>query len=207
MLTSILPPVVDRDDARKLWLRLAALHSLGMVASATAVGGTLALLGWALGLRGERYLPWVCAAGAGLALAYLPRQLGWTRFPPLLQSCRQVPRRWAYEHPRWATALLFGLGLGSGCYTRVVVPTFYLLFVWSLASPGPVWPLVVWGSYGLARSSHVWWLACTAPKDDVITRAHHMNLTLFRRANWMHRLNAVVLAVSAVWLVVCGIPR
>ena len=57
-------------------------------------------------------------------------------WPPLLQSTRQVPRSWAYDYPRWATALLFGLGLGSGLYTRVIVPTFYLLFAWPFLGDG-----------------------------------------------------------------------
>src|SRR6266849_1266910 len=99
MLTSILPPVVDGQpgQARRLWLRLALLHSLGTMASAALVGGLLALLAWSIDRTGwERWPFWLALL---LTVAYLPRQLGWTKLPRLLQSTRQVPRRWAYDYP------------------------------------------------------------------------------------------------------------
>jgi hypothetical protein len=204
MLTSILPPVVHGQpgEARRLWLRLAFLHSLGTIASAALVGWLLALLAWGIDPTGWQRWPFWLALG--LVLAYLPKQLGWTRLPPLLQSTRQVPRRWAYDYPRWLTALLFGLGLGSGVSTRIVVPTFYLLFLWPFLTPGLLWPVLIWCGYGLARSLHVWWLACTAPPDDLLPYVNRATVALLRRAAWMHRANAVVLGLAAVWLACRG---
>jgi hypothetical protein len=204
MLTSILPPVGHGQPgkARRLWLRLALLHSLGTTAAAALVGGLLALLAWSNDRTGwER---WPFLIGLMLVLAYLPRQLGWTKLPPLFQSTRQVPRRWAYDYPRWLTALLFGLGLGNGCYTRIVVPTAYLLFLWPFLTPGPFWPVLIWCCYGLTRSLHVWWLAWTAPPDDLFPYVNRVTVDLLRRANWMHRVNAMVLAAAAVWLATRG---
>src|SRR5262249_54151218 len=145
--------------------------------------------------------PWGCWAGAAVAFLYLPRQLGWTRFPSMLQSTRQVPREWAYDYPRWATALLFGLALGSGCYTRIVTPTFSLLFAWPFLAAGFVCPLVIWGSYGLARSWLVWWLACSAPVGNPSPHTSKLIGALMRNREWMRRANAVLLLSVAVWLV------
>jgi hypothetical protein len=182
-------------------LRLAALHSLGLTIAAAAVGAVLAVA--ALAVRGADATPSpaICWGMALLALIYVPRQLGWVRFPPLLQSTRQVPRRWAYEYPRWATALLFGVGLGNGCYTRIVTPTFYLLILWPFLAPSLLTSIVIWGSYGLARSLPVWWLACSAPVGDPFPRANGQVAALMRRIGWMRRGNALVLIVVACWLV------
>src|SRR5262249_43601279 len=147
---------------------------------------------------------WPFLAGLLLVLAYLPPQLGWAKVPPLLQSTRQVPRRWAVDYPRWVPALLFGLGLGSGGFTRVVVPTFYLLFLWPFLTPGLLWPVLIWCGYGLARSLHVWWLAWTAPADDLLPYINRVTVALLRRADRMHRANALVLALAAVWLAYRG---
>lgn len=205
MLTNILYPVVHRKSyglSRLPWLKVAMLHSLGTVLSAAAVGGSLGVLAWGVGRLAPQPSRWAYWSAIFVALLYLPRQLGWTRFPPFLQSTRQVPRRWAYSYPRWAAAFLFGLGLGSGLYTRIVVPTFYLLFVWPFLTAGFLWPAVIWSMYGLARSLHVWWLAWTAPLEDPLLHAHRLTFTLIDKASWMHRANVVLLVVIVVWLAV-----
>lgn len=155
MLTSILTPVVhggQTKPSRRPWWKLALLYSSGNVVSATAVGVILTAGAWefrqAVGSQAWR---WGRVGAMLVVLAYLPRQLGWTRFPPLIQSTRQVPREWAYDYPRWITALLFGLGLGSGFYTRIGVPTFYLMLVWPFLTSSALLPVLVWSSYGLAR--------------------------------------------------------
>ena len=208
MLTSILPPVVHgvpRRSARHLWLWLAALHSVGTILSAATIGVLLSAAAWGVNRLGWPPAPWARWLAVGVALVYLPRAMGWTFFPPLLQSTRQVPRRWAYDYPRWGTALLFGLGLGSGLYTRVIVPTFYLLFIWPFLGESFVWPVAFWGLYGLARSGHVWWLAWTAPPGDPLPAASRLTFALLSRSRWMYRINAVLLAAAAAWLTVGGI--
>jgi hypothetical protein len=200
MLSSILTPVVHgQRSGRRMWLRLAALHSLGMIVSAAAAGGALAIIALAASRLGAGHRSWAPWAAASVALLYLPKQLGWADFPPLLQSTRQVPRRWAYDYPRWATALLFGLGLGSGCYTRIVVPTFYLLLIWPFLAPGLVWPLVIWIAYGLARSFNVWCLALRAPLGDPFPYASKLMAFLTQRRNGMHLANALLFVAVAAW--------
>src|SRR5262245_54097462 len=205
MLTSILPPVVHgapRRSARLLWLALAALHSLATVLSAAAVGAILGAAAWGAARLGWPLEPWVRWLTVALAVLYLPRALGWTTRPRLLQSTRQVPRDWAYDYPRWATALLFGLGLGSGLYTRVIVPTFYLLFAWPFLGEDFFLSVALWASYGLARSGHVWWLAWTATPGDPFPAASQLTSALMSRSRWMYRANAVLLAAAAAWLTV-----
>ena len=205
MLTSILTPVGHGHNpktSRAAWFRLAALHSLGAVASAVAVGAILAMLAssvrargintWSLGYWGILFV----------TVIYLPRQLGWTNFPRLLQSTRQVPREWAYDYPRSLTALLFGLGLGSGLYTRIVVPTYYLLFLWPLLVPNIALAPAMWGTYALARSLNVWWLACASPLGDPFSHATRLISALVQRASWIYRANAVLLLAVATFVVV-----
>jgi hypothetical protein len=108
-----------------------------------------------------------------------------------------VPRHWAIDYPPWATALLFGIGLGSGCYTRIVVPTFYFLFLFPFILFDGVWPLAIWGCYGLARTLHVWWVAGTLPGDDAGRYAQQSVFALCSHWRWMSRANAVVLALTA----------
>jgi hypothetical protein len=207
MLSSIVPVVDGKRtrSARRAWLLLAFLHSLGASVSATSVGVVLAALCWVL--RQTGLSPWHVAPWGALLVVvlYLPRLLGWTRLPPYLQSTCQVPRRWAVDYPRWLTALLFGLGLGSGLYTRIIVPTFYLLLVWPFLTPGFLWPVLLWGSYGWARSLHVWWLASTAPLENPCATAHTLMFALTRKTRWMLRANAALLLVVAVWLVTWGL--
>jgi hypothetical protein len=203
MLGSILRPVVHGPPplrTRRRWLGLAALHSLGTVAAAAALGGALTALAWALRRAGGQPLPAAAWLGALVALVYLPRQLGWARRPRLLQSRRQVPQHWAFLYPPGTTALLYGLGLGSGLYTAIIVPTFYLLLVWPFLAPGSLWPLLTWACYGLVRSAPLWWLAWTAPLDDPIPHATRLTFALVRHPVPMHRANGAVLGAAAAWL-------
>ncbi len=208
MLTSILPPVVDgvpRRAARLLWVRLAVLHSMGTTLSAAAVGALVGGAAWGAGRLGWPVSPWARWFGVCVALVYLPRVMGWAAWPPLLQSTRQVPHRWAYDYPRSVTALLFGLGLGSGLYTRVIVPTFYLLFAWPFLLDNFSLSVALWAGYGLARSGHVWLLAWTAPPGNLFPAASRLTFALFSRSRWMYRVNAGLLTVAAAWLTVGGI--
>jgi hypothetical protein len=208
MLTSILVPVVHGADSasgrpsasRRSWLGLAALHSLGNVVAATATGSVLVAAA-ALGSPwlGAQTTPWALRAVALLALLYLPREMGVTRMPPLLESTRQVPRRWAFDYPRWVGSLLFGLGLGSGLYTRVVSPAFYLLLLWPFVLPSVGWTLGAWFTYGLVRSANVWWLGLGAPLANPFPYASRITSLLLGRAQLMHRANAVLLVVVAAW--------
>jgi hypothetical protein len=116
-----------------------------------------------------------------------------------------VPRRWAYDYPRAVTALLFGVGLGVGFSTRVLVPTFYLLVLWPFLLPAqPVVAIALWGAYGLARTLHVGWLAWTAPGGDLYPHVNRLTIGLLQRSGWMYRVNALLMGVASAWLAFRG---
>jgi hypothetical protein len=201
MLTSILTPVVDgsRGSLRRNSIGLAALFSLGTVLSSLATG--LILTALAFQLRMFLTSRWVMWLATGIALLYLPRQMGWTDVPPLCQSTRQVPKRWSCDYPRWATALLFGCGLGSGFYTRISVPGFYLLVLWPFVQPGLVWPLLIWFCYGLVRSLSVWYAALRVRPNNFFSSLNQLLISVLRNASFVHRANAWLLVVVVAWLV------
>jgi len=193
MLTSILSPVVHGKRSRFRWLLLASLYSLATCLAAVSLGIVQVVLGGVIGRSGGAIAAWSGGAALLLALLYFPREMGWSAWPPLIQSTRQVPRTWAYDYPRWGTALLFGLGLGSGVYTRIVVPTFYFLLVWPLLMPGSRSALYFWLAYGLARSCNVWWLATVASPGDPLPSAGRITAALMRAAPLMYRCNALLI--------------
>ena len=132
-------------------------------------------------------------------MVYCPKSFGLTEFPPLLQSTCQVPREWG-ERPKWITAILFGLGLGSGLYTRIIVPTFYLLLLWPLLSQPSVWAILFWALYGLVRTLNVWWLAITASPENPFEQAHLMVVSILDKSRIMYSVHAMLLLGLAIWL-------
>lgn len=205
MLTSILGPVVHGQrgrSARVAWMYIALHHSLGMVLSAACVGGLLVALAGILDYVGVPTVSLAFWLVVIIVAAYLPRLFGWTEFPALIQSTRQVPRRWAVDYPPRTTAFLFGLGLGSGLYTRIMVPTYYLLLCWPFLAPNSAWPVMGWVLYGLARSGNLWLLACTAPvSEDPLHHANVLVVRIMRWQRWMSRLNALLLVAAVGYLI------
>lgn len=196
MLGSILPPVGDGRRRRRRWFGLAVAYVGGSVVAAAALGGALAAL--ALGVAGLGLDPfWERLAAVVLALLYVPRLLGSVPWPPLLQSTWQVPQRWLYERPRWATAILFGLGLGSGVSTRIVVPTYYLLLVWPFLMDDALASVAVWALYGFARSVPVLWQAARASAESPVSQGMRFNSVLVRNAGRMRFANALLLLCVA----------
>lgn len=204
MLTSILKPVVhgkkSRYSARLAWSELVFFYTLTNCTASVLVGLTSLAIGNFLARQHiplEAWTLWSCMV---VIAVYFPSQLGWSTGPPLIESTRQVPRTWAYDYPPWAAALLFGLALGNGLYTRIVVPTFYLLLLWSFLMPGSKLILVIWFVYGLTRSLNLWWLASAAQPPSPFFTAGRINARLVRNADWMYRGNAFVMMTAAAWL-------
>lgn len=198
MLLSMFPAVrgTSARKARCILLAFAGIHSLGSVLAAAAMGGLLALVSTVVARPDGGVRPWFAALAIGLCLLYLPRVLGWSNFPPLLQSTRQVPSTWAMTYRGWRVALFFGLALGSGLYTRIVVPTYYLLFIWPFLGVGPLWTVAIWATYGFSRTLNAWWLAWTADPDNPLVQAANMNQATSQRTSWMLRANALVMLVA-----------
>jgi len=205
MLGSILPAVggETRAGARMRWLALAAVHAVGSTLAATLVGALLT--------GAARTLPdaWPVerAAWAGalvVAALYLPRSLGWTSGPPLVQSVAQVPQDWSWRFGPATTAWLYGVSLGSGVYTRVMTPAYYLLWLLPFAAGGAAWAIGAWALYGFSRSGHVWLLAWQAEPPNPMDRATELSLELAGHGGWVRKMSAAALAASAVALATGG---
>jgi hypothetical protein len=206
MLSSMFPVVrgTSRRKARYYLIFLAALHSVGSVFSATALGGILALTSIALNDRNASTRPIFACLAIGVSVIYLPRVMGWWHYPPLLQSPQQVPRKWMIQYRGWRVALFYGLALGSGLYTSIVVPTYYLLILWPFLGAGTAWTLAMWSAYGFTRTLNAWWLACTAEPADPMQQANRVDRVICRCTPWMFRVNALVM-LAAILLVIKGL--
>lgn len=118
----------------------------------TAVAVALGLTSWAvedgLGLP-ERALP---VAGAPLVLvAAVSQLLG--RVDPLPERRRQVPTRWLQWRHRWATAIGFGVVIGSGAFTYLRHAAAWVFAIVLLAAPSIVAAAVCGAVYGCARGA------------------------------------------------------
>jgi hypothetical protein len=107
----------------------------------------------------------------------------------------QVPRRWLAWRSREATAIGFGLLIGSGALTPIRFASAYVLAGVVVLAPSPILAIAIGGAYGGARGSAllVTWLA---------------DRTLHRRIAWDAlaadpRLNTAValMAVACLTLV------
>lgn len=205
MLGSILPAVGgDRKTrARARWLGLATAHAAGSTLAAALLGAALT------GIAGALPEAWpvesaAWAVAVAVAALYLPRSLGWADAPPLVQSCAQVPQAWSRRFRPATTAWLYGLSLGSGVYTRVMTPAYYLLWLLPFLAGGAAWAVGVWALYGLVRSGNVWLLAWQARPPSPMERATELSLGLASRTRWVRRLSAAALTLTVVALATGG---
>lgn len=199
MLGSILSPVGDghrTTHTRLRWLGRAALYALASAASATTFAGLLLFVAWPISPENpvRATAPLLAAAGA---LVYAPRLLTSLQWPPLFQSTWQVPRRWSVDYRRWQTALLFGLFLGSGISTRIVVPTYYLLIIWSFVLPDPGSVVTIWALYGFVRSLPLLWQAAIAPPSQPAIGGLQIVSIIMRNAKQMKLANGYLLLCVA----------
>jgi hypothetical protein len=126
--------------------RLLGLHAIGLWIGATAAGLLVALLG--------RLIP---GTGTQMALDAVVMVVGLLTFGQLfalrpIQSRWQVPRHWMGLLGPETTAGLYGLLLGAGVLTAVVVTAFWAFVVASLVV-SPVVAIVGWSCYAAARAT------------------------------------------------------
>ncbi len=179
---------------RYRWLVAAFAHMLSGAATA-AIWGMLLSFGVAPIVPCDTgMLVWVLVM---LGPVYALRQLQWLPFPPLLQSSWQVPQRWQGLRSDFARAIAWGAALGPGFATRLVVPSYYLLVLWSLATPSAWWVVAIWAIYGATRGLHVLWLAVRAPIDAPVMGACSISHWLGKRTDRLLRSNVVTLIVTS----------
>ncbi len=195
MLGSIVSVVHGARRPRRLWITAAILHVLAGAVVAAAWGALLALVATVLAAPDARGV--VMWSTLILALVFVPRLLGWTRFPPMLQSTWQVPQRWQATQSTLGRATSYGAMLGPGLLTRILVPTYYILLLWSVVTPSAWVVIAVWGLYGAVRGLPVLWLAVSAPVDAPIEAGLSWSVRLGAATTAMFRANAMMLLATA----------
>jgi sulfite exporter TauE/SafE len=152
MVGTILPiGYGERAQGRQptsLWI-----HALGNVTGAVGLGLVLGEIGQLATRARDRPGMTLLALGVtgGVAFLYSLREFGFAALP-IPQFKRQVPARWRLElRPRIA-AWLYGLELGAGLMTFVVVSTFYVAALWSVFAASPWIGAATMGAFGFGRA-------------------------------------------------------
>jgi Methylamine utilisation protein MauE/Cytochrome C biogenesis protein transmembrane region len=163
-MVETITPVVH-GGRRSRWAASLALHVLGAALSAAALG---ALLGAGGALLDAPWGPAGPFAVGIIALLYAARELAGLPVPvPDLR--RQVPERWRSVFSPEVSALLYGLGLGTGFLTHLRFGTLVAVAVAAAASGSPLTGALVFAAFGLARSLPIA-LVGSARDDESILR-------------------------------------
>lgn len=133
--------------------RALMIHAGGLVLGSGVMAAGLFLVGTGLRtLLGEEAL--VYAAGIASLIWAVTTALG--RGAPYPRSGWQVPETWRQTLPFRFTVGAYGVLLGLGFLTDVVLPTFWILVALSLALPSLVAVLVAWFAYAAGRAIWTW---------------------------------------------------
>jgi len=153
-----LGPVVD--GAKPAARRVAMIHGVGLVVGAILMAFALSVIGASLTAVGLGFATNVLVTAALLA-AFL-QVFG---LPPV-QSRWQVPERWRRLIEIDVLAAVYGLLLGFGVLTAVVVSAFWVFVALSLVV-SPTTALAGWLVYALTRSAGFWAIARTLHADRI----------------------------------------
>lgn len=163
MVTSLGPAVRSADREPK---SIALVFAAGAALGASLVGLAIAALGVMLqSLDAE--LPTTVVVVSGLAIA--TAQVAGLRVP---QSSWQVPEPWRRLLDLDVLALFYGLILGVGFLTSVVVAAFWAFLAVTLAA-SPAVAIVAWLAYGSTRGlSTVLFIHRASPPRPISPREH-----------------------------------
>jgi hypothetical protein len=144
-MAETITPVVH--GGRGKWVGALALHVVGATVTAGAFGAALGWIGRLLGAPWGR-AGWILVglSAAAYALSDIAR-LGL----PVPQLRRQVPDWWRTFFGPWATAFLYGAGLGVGFFTFLSHGAPVVVAIAAAASGRPTVGAALVGAFGLAR--------------------------------------------------------
>ena len=171
-------------------------YLVGLLLGGMVLGTIISLLGLAvrlpeIGRSVAEILFVIMLVHAILAL----REIGLLNLP-LPQSHWQVKRSWARTLDPRIAALLYGLILGFGVFTRIPTGLFYALVIW-LASYGDVrFGGIVFLLVGLGRAIPVMILANTTTNGEQMLR---WSTVLHRWFPVVRLLNSLILAGVTGW--------
>jgi hypothetical protein len=111
-----------------------------------------------------------------------------------------VPSSWRFIAPRWIPSVLYGLLLGPGVLTYIPVATYYALVAMAIFISDPGCAAAVFVLFAVAQ---------VVPLYLVSRGAETFDAAAARITAWsghrvlLHRVNGVVLAAVALYLVWC----
>lgn len=144
MALTIGPAVRQGDRGRVL-----AIHTAGLLTGAVAWCLVLVLAGSALGAAAWPEL--MDELAAVIVAAWTFRVLT-SRGVPFPRSRWQVPDVWRHRFPEQFTAFAYGLLLGVGFLTDVVLPAYWILVAATVLSGSLAPALAAWTLYALTRA-------------------------------------------------------
>jgi hypothetical protein len=145
-MVETIAPVVH-GGGRGKWGAAVAVHAVGAVVGASALGAGLGLLGRTLGA------PWGVVglwAAAGVALVYAARELLGLAVP-IPDGKRQVPEWWRTFFGPLTSSFLYGVGLGVGFLTYLRHGTLVAVAALAVATGEPAMGAALLLPFGLAR--------------------------------------------------------
>ena len=190
-MMDFITPVVHRDRAR--WRTALIAYGVCAAISAAGFGALLGMGGRALV---QRPIEYGAAALPVIILVAVLHELGIVRIP-WPQRRWQVPSSWRFIEPRWIPSALYGLLLGPGILTYIPVATYYVLVVMAILMIDPGCAAAVFVVFAIAQLVPLYLVSRGADTFDaaaarITTWSGHRPL--------LHRVNGVVLAAVAVYL-------
>lgn len=192
-----LTAAAGRRRAYRRYAAWALLWVMGHVAGGALLG---AGLGWLGGLVPAGARPAGLLALATLSVAWGLHHLGVLRLP-MPQIPRQVPRPWLFTVPWDLIALGYGLQLGCGFATRVVVATTYAVAGCALLSGSATAGAALLAVFGAARSVLP---VLLGPRLDSSRKALGFAIAFDRHEALVTRLNGITLLLAAVYFAAAG---
>jgi hypothetical protein len=195
-MMDFITPVVHGGRVR--WRLALIAYGACAAISAAAFGALLGMGGRAL----RQQLPMEHGAVALpiivlVVLVAAVHELGVVRIP-WPQRRWQVPSSWRFIAPRWIPSVLYGLLLGPGVLTYIPVATYYALVAMAIFITDPGCAAAVFVLFAVAQ---------LVPLYLVSRGAESFDAAAARITAWschrvlLHRVNGVVLAAVAVYLV------
>ncbi len=194
-MMDFITPVVHRSRAR--WRLALIAYGACAAVSAAAFGALLGMGGRAL--RQQLPIEHAAAALPVIALVAAVHEFGIVRIP-WPQRRWQVPSSWRFTEPRWIPSALYGLLLGPGILTYIPVATYYALVAMAIFIADPGRAAAVFVLFAVAQLVPLYLVSRGA---DTFDAAAARITTWSRHRALLHRVNGVLLAAVAVYLVWC----
>lgn len=198
MIGKITPLVEEAGNGT--WLRAVALHTIGLVVSASMLGIVLGGIGAALGARQWGSLG--VALWSSFSMLCAMSDLGLMRLA-LLSRQRQTPGSWKCVYGAEWGAFVWGLDLGQGWTVRVPFAAYFALISWAVLRADLVHATLVAAVYGLGKSLPVatarWLPSGKGVRGDLVATCLNLGPPATRIAGTATAILAALVLVAGFW--------